>query len=90
MFALKEATSGWRWLPLTAVVILLDQVTKQLIVDRFKFGETRELLPVLDLQLVYNTGAAFSFLASASAGSGGSSRRSPSVWAPSSWCGSNA
>jgi signal peptidase II len=62
---MKEAT-GWRWLPLTAVVILLDQVTKQLIVDRFKFGETRELLPVLDLQLVYNTGAAFSFLASAS------------------------
>jgi signal peptidase II len=59
---MKEA-NGWRWLPLTLVVIGLDQLTKQLIVSRFEYAERLEILPVLDLTLVYNTGAAFSFLA---------------------------
>jgi signal peptidase II len=58
--------NGWRWLPLTLGVIVLDQFTKQLIVDRFEYAERLTLLPVLDLTLVYNTGAAFSFLADAS------------------------
>lgn len=62
---MKEA-NGWRWLPLSLGLIILDQLTKQLIVDRFHFNERLELLPVLDLTLVYNTGAAFSFLADAS------------------------
>ena len=55
--------NGWRWLPLTLGVIGLDQLTKQLIVARFEYAERLELLPVLDFTLVYNTGAAFSFLA---------------------------
>jgi signal peptidase II len=58
--------SGWRWLPLTLGIILLDQLTKKLIVDRFQYAERLELLPVLDLTLAYNPGAAFSFLAGAS------------------------
>jgi signal peptidase II len=57
--------NGWRWLPLTLGLILLDQFTKLLIVDRFEYAERLTLLPVLDLTLVFNTGAAFSFLASA-------------------------
>ena len=58
--------SGWRWLPLAAIVIVLDQVTKALILQRFELYETVAVLPVLDLTLMYNTGAAFSFLAEAS------------------------
>jgi signal peptidase II len=58
--------NGWRWLPLSAAVIVLDQVTKLLVVDNLHYGERVQLLPVLDLTLVYNTGAAFSFLAAES------------------------
>src|SRR5262245_29058212 len=61
----KEA-SGWRWLPLTVIVIALDQLTKWLIVQNFSYGERLNLLPVLDLTLAYNTGAAWSFLAAES------------------------
>ena len=35
---MKEA-SGWKWLPLTAGVILLDQLTKLLIIDRFEYAQ---------------------------------------------------
>jgi signal peptidase II len=62
---MKEG-SGWRWLPLTVIVIVIDQITKLMIVRHFDFGERYQLLPVLDLTLAFNTGAAFSFLADAS------------------------
>jgi len=55
--------SGWWWLPLTVAVIILDQLTKLLVVQHFDYMERLQLLPVLDLTLAYNTGAAFSFLA---------------------------
>jgi len=62
---MKEA-SGWRWLPLTVALIVIDQITKLLIVQNFNYGERLNLLPVLDLTLAYNTGAAWSFLAAES------------------------
>jgi len=62
---MKEA-SGWRWLPLTVALIAIDQITKLLIVQNFNYGERLNLLPVLDLTLAYNTGAAWSFLAAES------------------------
>jgi signal peptidase II len=62
---MKEG-SGWRWLPLTAAVIVLDQLTKWLVVQHFSYGERLNLLPVLDLTLAYNKGAAWSFLDAAS------------------------
>lgn len=58
--------SGLRWLPLALLVIVLDQLTKLWVLGRFALYERLELLPVLDLTLVYNPGAAFSFLAGAS------------------------
>ena len=58
--------SGWRWLPLTVVMIVLDQITKWLILQHFSYGERLNLLPVLDLTLAYNPGAAWSFLAAES------------------------
>jgi signal peptidase II len=62
---MKEG-SGWRWLPLTVIVIALDQLTKWLIVQHFNYGERLNLLPVLDLTLAFNKGAAWSFLDAAS------------------------
>jgi signal peptidase II len=60
--AAREA-SGWRWLYLSAIVVLLDQLTKEAIVSSLVPFESIRVLPVLDITLMYNTGAAFSFLA---------------------------
>ncbi|HYM28882.1 MAG TPA: signal peptidase II [Steroidobacteraceae bacterium] len=57
--------SGWRWLALTTLVIVLDQVSKAWIMHHFALSERVHVLPVLDIILTYNTGAAFSFLAGA-------------------------
>ena len=58
--------NGWRWLPLTAGVIALDQATKLAIVKHFELYERISVLPVLDITRLHNTGAAFSMFASAS------------------------
>jgi signal peptidase II len=52
----------WRWLWVTALVVLLDQWTKHLIVTGLEFYQTRMVLPVFDIVHAHNTGAAFSFL----------------------------
>ncbi len=57
---------GWRWLPLTVLVILLDQLSKVWIVRHFAFDESVAILPMLNVTLRFNTGAAFSVLADAS------------------------
>ena len=64
--ALPAAASGWRWLPLTALAIALDQASKLWMIHHFFILERVRLLPVLDIVLTYNTGAAFSMLADAS------------------------
>lgn len=51
-----------RWLAVSALVIVFDQLSKQWITSHFVFGERLAILSVFDLILVYNTGAAFSFL----------------------------
>ena len=53
-----------RWLALAALVIILDQASKLAMDHVFTYGERVNVLPVFDLILVYNHGAAFSFLAS--------------------------
>jgi signal peptidase II len=63
-FALNAGASNWLWLGVA--VIVLDQWTKALIVDRFEEFDRVVLLPVLDLMRLHNTGAAFSFLSDAS------------------------
>lgn len=57
--------SIWRWYLLAGLVVLLDQLTKQWVTHAFSYGETLELLPCLNLTLVHNVGAAFSFLSEA-------------------------
>jgi signal peptidase II len=58
--------SGWRWLPLTAVMIVIDQVTKYAIVKHFELYDSVRILPVLNIVRAHNRGAAFSMLDDAS------------------------
>jgi signal peptidase II len=61
--------SGLRWLPLGVAVIALDQIVKWVVVTHLRPYEPEALpllRPVLDFTLMYNTGAAFSFLSDAS------------------------
>lgn len=54
-----------RFLWLSLLVIVLDQASKLWMVANFDDYQVMEILPVFNLTLVYNTGAAFSFLADA-------------------------
>jgi signal peptidase II len=63
---MSAAGSGWRWLPLAALMVALDQASKAWIVSHIAYGGIRTLLPVLDITLRYNRGAAWSMLDSAS------------------------
>lgn len=51
-----------RWLWLSLIVIVLDQASKQLVESSLLLYESLEILPLFNLTLVYNEGAAFSFL----------------------------
>jgi signal peptidase II len=53
------------WLWLSLVVVLLDQATKWLVMTGLQPFEVIEIVPNLNLTLMFNTGAAFSFLAEA-------------------------
>ena len=61
----ERARSWWRWLWLSALVVVLDLATKALVTDTFQYGEALRVTPFFNLVLVHNTGAAFSFLAQA-------------------------
>ena len=69
-----SAASSWltptrgasKWLWLSVIVIVLDQITKALVIRSLGLYESIDLLPVLSLTHLHNTGAAFSMLAGAS------------------------
>lgn len=50
----------WRWLALSAAVIVLDQLSKRWIESHLQSFETRVILPVFNLVRAHNRGAAFS------------------------------
>ena len=54
-----------RWFGIAVLVIVLDYLTKAAVLASFAPGESRALAPFFNLVLVFNKGAAFSFLASA-------------------------
>lgn len=56
----EHAKLSWIWLSL--VVLVLDQLTKYLVLGHFELHVPHPVLPVLNLYLTYNRGAAFSFL----------------------------
>ena len=57
--------SAMRWFALSALVIVLDYASKVAVLAAFAPGESRVLAPFFNLVLVFNKGAAFSFLAGA-------------------------
>ncbi len=60
-----SGASALRWLWLTLLVLVVDLGSKALADSLLSYASPVPLLPVFDLTLLYNTGAAFSFLASA-------------------------
>ena len=54
------------WLGLSAGIVIADQLTKHSITSLLERGEHVKVTPFFDIVLVYNSGAAFSFLAGAS------------------------
>jgi signal peptidase II len=53
------------WLAVAAVIVAADQATKALVQASLAPGQRIPVIPFADLVLVFNTGAAFSFLAGA-------------------------
>jgi len=56
----------WVWLGLALVVVVLDQLSKTLILQRFALHDSVTVTSWFNLVRVHNSGAAFSFLAGAS------------------------
>lgn len=54
-----------KWLWLSVVVVALDQWSKYLVTDSLQLFQSIPLMPSLNLVLVHNSGAAFSFLSDA-------------------------
>ena len=57
--------SGIRWLWISLLVIVVDQLSKLWIERTMVLGDSFVVLPILDVVRAHNTGAAFSFLADA-------------------------
>jgi signal peptidase II len=66
MFGNGTGGALWRWLALSALIIVIDQLTKVLVIGRFLHGDAVMVTGYFDLVRAHNTGAAFSFLAQAS------------------------
>ena len=64
--ASHKTTSMTVWLGLALVILLADQFTKVLIVGNFQLGDNQTVSSFFNLVRVHNSGAAFSFLSSAS------------------------
>jgi signal peptidase II len=62
-FHTSSSRSLLPWLGIATIVLLLDQITKVTITRLFQYGESLTITSFFNLVLVYNKGAAFSFLA---------------------------
>lgn len=68
-FSAGSSTSGSSlipWLGLATIIILFDQISKITITKLFAYAESLSITSFFNLTLVYNKGAAFSFLAAES------------------------
>ena len=65
MMAIFKSESMLKWLWLTALVVILDQLSKQWASHGLELFRTVKLMPMLNLYLAHNEGAAFSFLSNA-------------------------
>jgi signal peptidase II len=55
-----------KWLGISAIIFVIDQITKYAMTSNFADYESKTILPFFNLVLTYNKGAAFSFLNEAS------------------------
>ncbi|MCW8956279.1 MAG: signal peptidase II [Gammaproteobacteria bacterium] len=63
---MPDIKNNWRsWLWITLLVILLDQITKIAADQYLAYQQPVALMPLFNFTLVYNQGAAFSFLSDA-------------------------
>ena len=62
----KSGGSVLPWLGIAAVIVLIDQFTKTLILGAFQLGDSHTVTSFFNIVRAHNTGAAFSFLAGAS------------------------
>ncbi|TAM84109.1 MAG: lipoprotein signal peptidase [Candidimonas sp.] len=51
------------WIICALAIVVADQISKQIVDTHLHYGQRLHLLPVFDITLLYNPGAAFSFLA---------------------------
>ena len=59
----RKSTGLLLWLGIAVIVVLLDQVSKITMSRLLVFGQSEMITPYFNLVMVYNQGAAFSFLA---------------------------
>ncbi|MES2633200.1 MAG: signal peptidase II [Pseudomonadota bacterium] len=65
--ASRNAPGSWLpWLGLSLVIFIADQFTKVLILGYYQLGDSTYVTSFFNIVRAHNTGAAFSFLASAS------------------------
>ena len=64
--AARRSGSLMPWLGIALAVIVLDQLTKAMIVAAFQLGDARRVTSFFDVVRAHNRGAAFSFLNEAS------------------------
>jgi signal peptidase II len=54
-----------KWFWLSGVIVVLDQVSKQVAVNELGLHQPVQIAPLINFTLTYNSGAAFSFLSNA-------------------------
>jgi len=59
----RKSTGLLLWLGIAVIVVLLDQVSKITMSRLLVYGQSELITPYFNLVMVYNQGAAFSFLA---------------------------
>ena len=62
----KSSRAVWPWLTLALLLLIADQFTKVLILGYYQLGDATYVTSFFNIVRVHNSGAAFSFLASAS------------------------
>ena len=62
---IRNTTSYWVWLSIAALILIVDQFTKVLMVSTYQLGEGFPVTEFFNIVRVHNEGAAFSFLATA-------------------------
>ena len=55
----------WPWLAWAVVILIADQITKSLILNHYRLGDSTFITSFFNIVRAHNTGAAFSFLADA-------------------------